>query len=188
LLRGGHIEIAMDAVAAYVRDEGIGSTEAPMRGDDDKIEADELRASLGKELRNLFSDFAEEPLPPRLAHLVSRLDDPPPAGGASARPARIEYLELDAFANERRAGGQCNRGEEGAAGRSPLASAEFCAAPSTGGAPHPDRVVRLAAEVGTPCAKARYGERVRMPLLRAHGRLADERPQGAEVVEREREG
>jgi len=36
LLRGGHIEIAMDAVAAYVRDKGIGSTEGPMRGDDDK--------------------------------------------------------------------------------------------------------------------------------------------------------
>jgi hypothetical protein len=32
LLRGGHIEIAMDAVAAYVRDEGIGSTEGANAG------------------------------------------------------------------------------------------------------------------------------------------------------------
>ena len=31
-MRGGHIEIAMDAVAAYVRDEGIGSTEGANAG------------------------------------------------------------------------------------------------------------------------------------------------------------
>jgi hypothetical protein len=74
-----------------------------MRGDDAKNEADELRASLGKELQKMFSDIAAEPLPPRLARLVSRLDDPPTAGGASGRPARIEYLELDDFGRERRA-------------------------------------------------------------------------------------
>jgi hypothetical protein len=74
-----------------------------MRGDHTKNEADELGARLGKELRKMFSDIAAEPLPPRLARLVSRLDDPPPAGGASARPARIEYLELDAFGKDRRA-------------------------------------------------------------------------------------
>ena len=74
-----------------------------MRGDDAKNEADVLRVSLGKELRKMFSDIAAEPLSPRLARLVSRLDDPPPAGdGASASPARIDYLDLDAFGKERR--------------------------------------------------------------------------------------
>jgi len=101
-LLGGHIEIARDAVAAFVHDEDIGSMERAMRGDDAKNGANDLRARLGKELRKMFSDIAAEPLPPRLARRVSQLDNPPPAGGASARPALTEYLELEAFAKDRR--------------------------------------------------------------------------------------
>jgi len=76
-----------------------------MRGDDEKDEASEMRGRLGKELRKMFSDIAVEPLPPRLTRLVSQLDDPPPAGGASARPEHIEYFEVDAFSKTRRATG-----------------------------------------------------------------------------------
>jgi Anti-sigma factor NepR len=79
--------------------------EEPMRGDHTKNEADELGARLGKELRKMFSDIAAEPLPPRLARLVSRLDDAPPAGGASARPAIVEGYDEDICSSDCRASG-----------------------------------------------------------------------------------
>jgi hypothetical protein len=77
-----------------------------MRGDDARNVADELRANLGKELRKMFSDIAAEPLPPRLARLVSRLDDPPPAGDASARPVPVEAYDEDICAEDERATGR----------------------------------------------------------------------------------
>ena len=57
-----------------------------MRDDDPKNEADELRASVGKDLRKMLSDIAAEPLPPLLARLVSRLDELPAASGARQAP------------------------------------------------------------------------------------------------------
>jgi hypothetical protein len=50
----------------------------------------------------MFSDIAAEPLPPRLARLVSRLDDPPPAGGVSARRVPVEYCDEDICGQDRR--------------------------------------------------------------------------------------
>jgi hypothetical protein len=74
-----------------------------MRGDDQKTEADDLRVRLGKELREIFADVEAAPMPRRLASLVPPPDEPPLAGGASARPIHVEYYDEDIGAGDRRA-------------------------------------------------------------------------------------